>query len=352
MQIAWFLIKHKWVNLRIGIDLMGSDSSPQELFLGVLQAAAQKGVKFQYVVFATAPVIEELSAMTSRNPENAQLHFHAVEEYIEMHEDPLLAVRRKKKSSLRVGMHLLRQRQIDAFVSAGNTGALITCSRVMLPRLPSIRRPALLIMLPTKQKMLAVVDVGGNIKETATSLLQYAYLGIAYQRCCAGIDTPSVGVLNIGAEANKGPALLRQVYAMLESRSKGISATGKKFHFAGNIEARELFDGKIDVLITDGFTGNVLLKAIEGTAAFVLDSLSNQVQMQTQSTLHTFQTRFDSSEHPGALLCGVDGVVVKCHGNASAKSIYSAVCGAISILEKKLIPQIKEDLSLERHDAK
>lgn len=322
---------------------MGSDSSPQELFLGVLQAAARYNSEFHFVVFATAEIIEQLSVMTLESPGKAQVFFHAVQEFIEMHEDPLLAVRRKKNCSLRIGMHLLKLKRIDAFVSAGNTGALIICSRVMLSKLPFIKRPALLILLPTKKKMLAIVDAGGNIKDTATSLLQYAYMGIAYQRCCAGIACPSVGLLNIGTEAYKGPALLRQVYSALESQSKEVSASGKQFHFAGNIEARELFDGGVDVLVSDGFTGNVMLKAVEGTAAFVLDSIRDK--FQAPKTEDSYQSRFDYSEYPGALVCGVDGVVVKCHGNASAKSIYNAVCGAISILEKKLIPQIKEDLS-------
>lgn len=322
---------------------MGSDSSPQELFLGVLQAAAQYGSEFSFVVFATPEVVEQLSAVASQSTDRAQLIFHAVEEFIEMHEDPLLAVRRKKNCSLRVGMHLLKLKKIDAFVSAGNTGALIICSRVILSKLPFIQRPALLILLPANKKMVAIVDAGGNIKDTATSLLQYAHMGIAYQRCCAGIACPSVGLLNIGIESNKGPALHRQVYAALESQSKET----KLFQFAGNIEARDLFDGKIDVLVTDGFTGNVMLKAIEGTAAFVLNSVINQ--LQTPETLDSFQSRFDYSEYPGALVCGVDGVVVKCHGNASAKSIHNAIRGSISVLEKKLIPQIKEDLAKARH---
>lgn len=322
---------------------MGSDSSPQNLFQGVLKAAAQYPSESVFVVFATTEVVEQLTTRFVESPGKALVAFHPVEEVIFMHDDPLLAVRRKKKSSLRVGMHLLKQKRIDAFVSAGNTGALITCAKVMLPMWPSIRRPALLTLLPTKKKMLAIVDAGGNIKDTATSLLQYAYMGIAYQRCCAGITCPSVGLLNIGVESNKGPALLRQVYAALEAQAKHSDSSGKKFHFAGNIEARELFDGNIDVLVSDGFTGNVMLKAIEGTAAFVLNSILDQLQAPT--TVESFQSRFDYSEYPGALVCGVDGVVVKCHGNASAKSIYNAICGTISMLEKKLIPQIKDDLS-------
>lgn len=326
--------------MRIGIDLMGSDSSPQELFPGVLQAVERYGSNFHFVVFATAQVAEKFSAIAPKNFQ-ASLFFQVVEEFIEMHEDPLFAVRRKKNSSLRVGMQQLKLNVIDAFVSAGNTGALIACARVMLPLLPFIRRPALLILLPTKKKMPAIVDVGGNIKDNVNSLIQYAYMGVAYRRCCAGIACPSVGLLNIGSEANKGPLLLRQVYAELESRSQKLGSFAKPFHFVGNIEARDLFDADIDVLVTDGFTGNVLLKAIEGTAGFILEKLSGRFQ---EAGAGDFFHSLDYSEYPGALVCGVDRVVVKCHGNASAKSIYNAICGTVSILEKKLIPQIKEDL--------
>lgn len=322
---------------------MGSDSPPQELFEGVLHAAKQYTSEYVFVVFATQNIVSQLAQVHIKNRMQAQVIFHVVEEFVEMHDEPLLAVRRKKKSSLRIGMGLLKLGQIDAFISAGNTGALITCARIMLSKLPSIQRPALLTLLPTKKKTLAIVDAGGNIKDTATSLLQYAHMGITYQRCCAGITCPTVGLLNIGTEANKGPALIRQVYLALQAQAKDSRKAGKGFTFAGNVEARELFKGDIDVLVSDGFTGNVMLKAIEGTAAFVLDSILNLLQAPT--TLEAFQSRFDYSEYPGALVCGVDGVVVKCHGDACAKSIYNAVRGSIFVLNKKLIPQIKEDLT-------
>ncbi len=323
---------------------MGSDNSPLLLFEGVSQAAQHLEDSIHFVVIATWQMIKTLKSMIMYPTLQVRIEFVIAEEVILMDEDPLGAVRRKKNSSLMVGMRLLKRGYLDAFVSAGNTGAVITAAKITLPLLPGIRRPALLALLPTRDKMVAIIDVGGNVKSTLESLIQYTCMGIAYQRCCCGIEVPSVGLLNIGTESHKGTLLLRQTYAKLKALSDADKP--QKFRFAGNIEARELFDGKIDLLVTDGFTGNVLLKTVEGTAAFILDCFSKS--SQDQASMTALQKSFNYTEYPGALVCGVDKIVVKCHGNASKESINSAILGAITLVEKKLKEMMRLDLYQER----
>lgn len=328
--------------MRIGIDLMGSDNSPLQLFEGVLEAARLYAGPFNFVAIAPRQTIESLNSAVLNSCLQTKINFQAAEEVIHMDEDPLTAVRRKKDSSLIVGMRLLRSGYLDAFVSAGNTGAVMAATKVLLPLLPGIRRPALLALLPTRNKMVAIIDAGGNVKNTFESLVQYTCMGIAYQRCCCGIEVPSVGLLNIGTESHKGTVVLRQTYLHLQALSQAEKP--HKFHFAGNIEARELFDGKIDLLVTDGFTGNVLLKTAEGTAAFILDCFAKS--SQNPASITALQKSFNYTEYPGALVCGVDKIVVKCHGNASQQSIHSAILGAISFAEKKLTKMMRLDLKL------
>lgn len=319
---------------------MGSDSSPFHLFQGVLKAAKEYNASFVFVVIATPATIDSLKYSSECSSARAHIEFHPATEIITMTDEPLTAIRRKKNASLIIGMRLLNKKRIDALVSAGNTGALITCAKIILSMLPGIRRPALLTQLPTKKKRLSIIDAGGNTKNTPTSLIQYAQMGVAYQRCYAGIEFPAVGLLNVGVEPHKGPPLLRETYALLKSLSK----SRQKFHFLGNIEARNLFEGNVDVLVTDGFTGNVLLKTAEGTATYILDCMSKHLPKISEE--HDLRSSFNYTEYPGALVCGVDRVLIKCHGDASQESIYSAICGAIAIADKQLIAQIHQDLML------
>lgn len=317
---------------------MGSDSSPQELFKGVLQAAAQRKNASTFVIFATPPALKELDSLAYEAALKAQLEFHPVESVITMDEEPLSAVRQKKGASLLVGLRYLKEGLLDAFVSAGNTGALITASRIILRTFPGFRRPALLAQLPTKTGTLALIDAGGNIENSVATLVQYARMGVAYQRCFSGIEIPSVGLLNIGTEVQKGTALLKKVYEELEAFS---SNTKNRFCFKGNIEARDLFEGKVDLLVTDGFTGNILLKAIEGTASYTLNCYLDC--LQDSEVRNQLQAQFDYMEYPGALVAGVNGLVIKCHGNSSKKSIYKALCTAMTLVERNLVNQLSSN---------
>lgn len=319
---------------RIGIDLMGSDNAPASL----LKTAGS--------LLPLLPSNVELLAIGAPDyADGSPLPFHPAKEAIGMEESPLLALRRKKEASLCVGLRLLKEGSIDAFVSAGNTGALISASKMILGTFPGLLRPALLALMPTKKRPVAVLDVGANLQAKAAHLVQFASLGVAYQRA-RGIENPKLGILNIGSEAVKGTSDIRIAYRKLQTLES----------FAGNIEGKSVFDGDVDVLITDGFTGNVFLKTAEGIASLILDRIQSRIPQnalkEIRPHLDDLQRHLHYAEHPGALLCGVKGTVVKCHGystpeafaNGIRGAIEFAACGFIQILETQL-----EKFPLKRH---
>ena len=329
--------------MHIGIDLMGGDNPPELLFPAIMQAAKQLSSDQSLLVIATKPVIDQLSSqLNSLFAEvRTRISFQECEEIITMEDDPLTAVRRKKKSSLVMGMSLLKNKRIDALVSCGNTGALIASAAIILPLFHDISHPALLVTLPTEKGPVAVLDVGGNVISKAEQLVRFAFLGAAYQRAILGIKSPKVGLLNIGIESRKGTLEVRQAYEILTAADNSSG-----FQFSGNIEARDLFKGSVDVLVTDGFTGNILLKTAEGAASFVFDSLQDKIigksTLEVEKCFNELKKQFNYTEYPGAIVCGVDGLVVKVHGNATAASLLSSIFSAIECIHKNVISRLAE----------
>ena len=299
---------------------MGSDHPPSALMAAAASLLPSLPKAVELVAFGT-PDWEQ-------SAKSLGLSFHQVSEFIEMEENPLSALRKKRDASLCVGLRLLKTRDLDAFVSAGNTGALVSAAKMTLGTFPGILRPALLALMPTKKRPVAVLDVGANLQAKSKHLVQFARLGVAYQEA-RGIANPKVGLLNIGSEASKGTAEIRLAYKEL-SKLKA---------FAGNIEGTAVFDGEVDVIVTDGFTGNVFLKTAEGIASLVLDRIPKD------DRLHDLQRHLHYTEHPGALLCGIKGVVVKCHGYSSPEAFANGIRGAVEfalssfleILKKKVV---------------
>lgn len=339
---------------RIGIDLMGGDKPPHLFFSAILQAAETLASSLDsLLIIATHGVIEQFSALLHRR-EHAHvrnlIHFKSVADTITMTDNPLGAIRLKKDSSLVVGMRMLKKEQIDAFICCGNTGALIASATLSLPMLPGIVRPALLATLPSARGPVAVLDVGGNVLCKTRNLVQFAFLGAAYQRVVQGIEVPSVGLLNIGVESKKGTVEVRQAYDFLRNHCQNLAARGitPRLRFAGNVEGRDLFKGVVDVLVTDGFSGNILLKTTEGVAEFIFSSLSMIAKGNANESFHNafanLETLFSYNEYPGAIICGVEGIVMKIHGNASPKSLLSSIIAASECIQKKVINLIKEQL--------
>lgn len=323
---------------------MGGDNSPQLLFEAVMEVSQQYPL-LTIVVFAPLTVISELHDQYDKKiscMSAASIEFHVANEYIAMSDEPLTAIRSKKEASLLIAMRLLKRKKLDALVSIGNTGALVAAAFLHLPPLTGINKPALLATLPSGNGKVAIIDSGGNLYCKAQHLVQFAQMGAVYQRCRGGIAHPRVGLLNIGVESKKGTKELREAYSLLSAMAKQNS----DINFIGNIEAREILEGNVDVVVTDGFTGNILLKATEGAVAFSFNKFRQSLSAagtaaRTLKNLDHLAASLDYHEYPGALICGVDGVVVKCHGSASARGLYHSIIEAISLVKGKLIKQIK-----------
>lgn len=305
---------------------MGNDNSPETLLAALNELKLDPGVGL--VLFG----LPEYKHLT---------HFDYVEaaEFITMEDHPLNALRRKKEASLSVGLRALKAGKIDAFISAGNTGSLVTGAKITLGILPGILRPALLAHMPTKKEPVIVLDVGANVQVKASHLVQFALLGTAFAKS-KGIKKPSVGLLNIGSEAGKGTSEIRLAYQELKTFPHA------PFQFAGNIEGKSVFDGEVDVLITDGFTGNVFLKTGEGIASLILDRfetlLPSTEYRKLGPQIRDLSSYLHYAEYPGAVLVGVQGHVIKCHGYSTPRAFLNAVKGAVQLVHSNFISQIQK----------
>lgn len=323
---------------RIGIDLLGCDAPPKELLKALIDHNFEGSHPPKFTLFGTKEVFE-----TASIPDDFTCS--VVTEVVAMDEDPLTAVRRKKDSSLAVGIQQLKTYDIDAFISAGNTGALLASAKIHLDTLPGIDRPALVTLIPTKLDPIAVIDVGANVSVKTENYLQFALMGIAYQKS-RGIQHPTVGLLNIGEEKQKGTPELRAAYELLQTLNN--EAPIDRPVFLGNIEGRDVFHGNIDVLVTDGFTGNIFLKTSEGIAGFVLEHMANLGVIESlpgmKSILSTLRQRLHYAEHPGALLCGVDRIVMKCHGASTPEAFINTIGGASHLVKNFFLEKLKKIL--------
>lgn len=329
--------KHKLKSLAsIGIDLMGGDQPPHLLFDAVIQAAIYLGPEYSLHAFLSQETADLLKDKEISNPTWSKISLRIADEVIEMNDEPLSAIRHKKNSSIVLGLRQLKKNSLDAFVSLGNTGALIAGAALILPLLPGIKRPALLATLPAAIGRISILDVGGSVSYKAEHLTRFALMGACFERVHFGIDVPNVGLLNVGTESKKGTSEHRLAYQMLSELKD------HKLNFIGNLEGFEIFQGKAHVVVTDGFTGNILLKSAEGIATYMIDFLKKSKSEEAK----TFEARFSSDEHPGAVLLGVEGVVVKCHGASSATALFNGIKASAGYVQKSLIPSLKSELLL------
>jgi len=323
---------------------MGSENSPLVLFQAVLKAAFEYSqVVFTLFIdhYAFDLIYSHPSYISASFLIKSRLKFYKVNEVILMTDEPLLVLKKKMDSSLVKGLDLLKQKEIHAFVTSGNTGALIAATALFIPSLPSIKRPALLVNLPTTKGKVSIIDVGGNVSCRASQLIQFTQMAIAYHQSLHSQLSTRVGLLNIGTESKKGTLEIRKVYDYFIQNAESFS----KMQFIGNIEAREVFEGNVDVLITDGFAGNVLLKTAEGIYALIIQQLEKTLEFldstQKKFIIDSLRLQFDYEEHRGAIVCGVDGVIVKCHGNSQDRGMYHAICGAVELVQNNFIEKIK-----------
>ncbi len=330
---------------RIGVDLMGSEQAPDVYFAALADVTRDLDDPDTLVAFGTPEVLARLEADSSRLSARMQrLSLVPCPEVIEMDDSPLSAIRHKKNSSMVTGIRQLRDGELHAFVSAGNTGALVASGTIMLPMLPEVERPALLAMLPTRRGYVAVIDVGGNVSCKPQHLVQFAKMGAAYLRSYGLNHAPVVGLLNIGEESKKGTTEARQAYEMLQEACNEQS----QMVFAGNIEGREVFQGKVDVLVTDGFTGNIFLKTSEGVSYFILeylqDAFSEDPDPRLDSVIRTLHAIVDYDEYPGAIVSGVDRILIKCHGCSSSRAMRKGLLGARDLLKGGWLDAMRQQL--------
>lgn len=322
----------------IGVDLASGDIPGEALFEDLMKI--NEPLEAHLVFFIPSRKLPQFKKLADANPPSFSLSFSPTKSSIKMADAPLSAIRFKRESAIPLGLTQLKEGTLDAFVSSGNTGALIAEATLSLEMLSPIKRPGLLAILPTNTTPLAVIDVGANVSCKADHLVQFAKMGFAYQKC-SGIKHPKIGLLNIGVEKEKGRVEFREAYKELSK----LNSAKKMDLFVGNIEGLEAFNGHVNVLVTDGVSGNIFLKTVEGMTSFILSKLYKEnIHKNNKSSFEDLITLLDYAEYPGALICGVDGIVVKCHGYSSAKAIHSGIKGAARLIESRFLEKIKTEL--------
>lgn len=315
--------------MNIIIDAMGGDNAPGEIIKGACRASLELGSRLTLV--GREDVIERL--LEAEECDRSKIDVVPADDVLTMEDDPVSVIRTKKNSSMAEGFRLLAERG-DAFISAGNTGALHTGATLLVKNINGVRRAAISTVLPFERPVL-MMDCGANVNVTSDNFMQWAILGSIYMRDVAGVKKPEVGLLNIGTEESKGGDVQREAYKIL-SESEHIS-------FIGNVEAKQIPFGRCDILLADGFTGNVALKLIEGMASFMFGelkamfthSLASKISyLAMKSQLKRLKKSFDAAEYGGAPILGISKPVIKAHGSSDARAVFNAVrqaelfCGA------------------------
>lgn len=334
--------------MKIIVDAMGGDNAPQAIVQGALDAHRLHGVDIVLVGRAA----EVLRAVESCGEKTlpAGVEIKDASEVVEIADDPATAFKMKKDSSLTVGMNMLKAGEGDAFVSAGSTGALLAGATLLVKRIRGIRRAAMGPVIPTAGGRAILCDCGANAECTPEYLLQFAYLGSYYAKKACGVENPRVGLLNIGAEEEKGDELRHQAYALLKE-----AGDAGRINFIGNIEANDAMLGGADVIVADGFTGNIMLKSVEGVGKFLLKELKKMFLTSAKTKLAAglvkgdlaeMKKLLDPSEIGGTAFLGISRPVIKAHGSSDARAICNAVLRAKEYAESGFIDDIERDIAL------
>lgn len=330
------------MNFKVAVDAMGGDYAPQTIVHGAFLAAKEFGINI-ILVGRKNEIEKELRKynFTSDIP----IEIEHASEVIEMHEQPTLALRKKKDSSIRVAARMVKEERVSGFVSAGHTGAILAASKIIIGAIPGVDRPALAAAVPSRKGIAVWIDVGANIDCKPKHFRQFAVMGFLYARDMLGIKKPKVGLLSIGEEDTKGNERTKEVFKVLKDT---------ELNFVGNVEASSAFNGQVDVIVCDGFIGNISLKVAES----VLETMGHYLKQEISKhfsrqfgyfflrpTFREFRKRIDYAEYGGAPLLGTKGCVIICHGKSSAKAIKNALRMAKGYIEyngnKKILQQIK-----------
>ncbi len=328
--------------MKIIIDAMGGDHAPEEIIRGAVRAKKELGVELLLVGRE-----EDIRACLKKEDcEDAEIV--DAREVITMEDDPSTATRRKKDASMTVALNLLRDGRGDAVVSAGSTGALLTGATLIVKRIHGIRRAAMAPVLPAGEYGVMLIDCGANVECTAEYLLQFAFMGSFYAKAMMGCDNPRVGLLNVGTEDTKGGELQHEAFSLL----KAAGEQGR-INFIGNIEGTDVFSGRVEVVVTDGFTGNVLLKSTEGVIKYMMKSLKGVFYKSTKNKLAAAVLKKDLSEMKksmdvnevgGTAFVGISKPVIKAHGSSNAASFFAAIRQAKIFAESGMIDRITQNI--------
>ena len=327
---------------KVALDAMGGDNAPTEIVKGAVDVISKRDDIKVYLIGQEDVVAKELSKYSFPKE---RIDIVDAPEVIEMAEPPVEAIRKKKQSSIVVGMNMVKNREADAFISAGSSGAVLVGGQVIVGRIKGIQRPPLAPLIPTEKGVSLLIDFGANVDARAEHLVQFAKMGSIYMEHVVGIKNPRVAIVNIGAEDEKGNALVKETLPMLREC--------ETINFVGSIEARDIPKGDVDVIVCEAFVGNVILKLYEGLSSTLIGVIKKGLMSTLKSkigaalalpALKKTLKAFDATEYGGAPLLGLNGLVVKTHGSSKAKEISNAIYQCVAFKENAINDKIKENI--------
>lgn len=327
---------------KVALDAMGGDNAPTEIVKGAVDVISKRDDIKVYLIGQEDVVAKELSKYSFPKE---RIDIVDAPEVIEMAEPPVEAIRKKKQSSIVVGMNMVKNREADAFISAGSSGAVLVGGQVIVGRIKGIQRPPLAPLIPTEKGVSLLIDCGANVDARAEHLVQFAKMGSIYMEHVVGIKNPRVAIVNIGAEDEKGNALVKETLPMLREC--------ETINFVGSIEARDIPKGDVDVIVCEAFVGNVILKLYEGLSSTLIGVIKKGLKSTLKSkigaalalpALKKTLKAFDATEYGGAPLLGLNGLVVKTHGSSKAKEISNAIYQCVAFKENAINDKIKENI--------
>lgn len=331
--------------IKVAVDAMGGDNAPVEIVKGAVEAVNENGKIKVYLTGQKDAVEKELAQYTYQKEQIEVVH---ATEIIETAEPPVMAIRKKKDSSIVVALNLVKDGTCDAFVSAGSSGAVLVGGQLIVGRIKGIERPPLAPLIPTQDGCSLLIDCGANVDARPSHLVQFAKMGSVYMESVMGVPNPKVAIVNIGAEEEKGNALVKETFPLLKNCPE--------INFIGSIEARDIPTGYADVIVCEAFAGNIILKLYEGVGAMLLAKVKSGLMSSLRSKIGALLIKpalkqtlkgFSLEEHGGAPLLGLNGLVVKTHGSSKAIEIKNSILQCVTFKEQKINEKIKEKVVLK-----
>lgn len=335
---------------RVALDAMGGDNAPGEIIKGAVEAVKQRG-DIKILMTGQKELLEK--TLSEYAYPKDQIEIVNATEVIETAEPPVMAIRRKKDSSIVVAMNLVKKGEADAFVSAGSSGAILVGGQVIVGRIKGVERPPLAPLIPTAKGVSLLIDCGANVDARPSHLVQFAKMGCIYMENIIGKKNPTVGIVNIGAEEEKGNALVKETFPLLKEC--------KDINFVGSVEARDIPSGAVDVVVCEAFVGNVILKLFEGVGGTLISKIKGSMMTSLRSKIGALLVKpalkatlkdFDASEYGGAPLLGLNGLVVKTHGSSTSKEVCNSIIQCVTFKEQRINEKIRDVITQAQEEKK